>query len=93
MLTLHKDALEFLLNIFDGRSPSGHSGSAPCPVPCFSLLISSSGDAEVRLCSPGLAGGMWVSAGMGWRSVPEGCGPGAGQGFLALLALMVSVTG
>lgn len=71
VLTLHKDALEFLFMIFSGRSPSGHLGSAPCPVPCFSLLIMSSGTAEMRLFSPGLAGGMWVSAVMGWKSVPE----------------------
>lgn len=72
VLTLHKDALEFLLIIFKGKSPSGHLGSAPCPAPWFSLLITTSGAAETMLFSPGLAGGMWVSAVMSWKSVPAG---------------------
>lgn len=72
VLTLHKDAQEFLLAVFHGRSPSGHSDSASCPVPSFSLLIMSIGAAEMKFFSPGLAGGMWVSAWMGWKSVPEG---------------------
>lgn len=80
VLTLHKDALEFLLIIFNGKSPSGHLGSAPCPAPWFSLLITTSGAAETMLFSPGLAGGMWVSNELEECSRGEALGLACGAG-------------